>query len=290
MPALADAQLHNLALDQLAPDPEQPRTEFSAEGLKSLAASLAAHGLIEPLVAIRNPDLEERRHHPYRILVGERRWRAARIAGIESVPVLVRKEPPDPAERLLLQIEENDEREELSLLDRARAVARGLEVSRLTKKDFAQKINKSLPWLSSQLNVAAATGLPLQALEHRLIRRAEALRLFSKLDSSDQRRLISQAVRLKTTISPSQVQRLLDRQGGSEGTNGTALEGTGEPAAAPPEPPVLVPLGEISLDAFKVLLASLGADLKQLPAFVPDHLPHLLDAFRAQLAERLAAS
>lgn len=288
MPTPSDLQLLQLPVDQLAPDPDQPRTDYTEEALRDLAASLQTHGVLEPLLVFRNPDLEERRNHPYRILVGERRWRAAKLAGLETVPAILRRDAIEPGDRLILQIAENDEREELSLLDRARAIARALEMSGLAKKDFAQKVRRSQPWLSNQLAVSAATGLCLEALEHRLIRHADAARLFQKLPEADQRRLLGQAVRSRVPITQSQIQRVLDRRQEEAEAAKTAPEDSSPPEGSGSL--LLIPLGEVDPKAFRLLLGLLGAEVKSLPPIAPENLPLLVDAFRDGLSKRLVAA
>src|SRR5262249_14432368 len=120
-----------LSLDAVAPDPDQPRSVFSADELAELAASLRAHRLIQPIVVTPHPDAAARSVTPYLILAGERRWRAARLAGLAAIPAIVRREEMSPTDRLLIQIAENDERSGLGLLERARAYRRAHELSGL---------------------------------------------------------------------------------------------------------------------------------------------------------------
>jgi ParB family transcriptional regulator, chromosome partitioning protein len=173
--SVTTSQLLHVPLDQLAPDPLQPRTDMPMDALRELAESLKRHGVIEPLVATEQVDAGESAPR-YLILAGERRWRAAQLAGLATVPVVLREPPRDATERLVLQIAENDVREDLSLLDRARAVERALQESGLSKKEFAERLGRSLPWLSNLLAVMAAAGSTLEALEHGLIRHGETVR------------------------------------------------------------------------------------------------------------------
>jgi ParB family chromosome partitioning protein len=115
---LTDAKM--IRLDRIEPDPEQPRREFDSERLEELAASIRAEGILQP-IAVRY-DAER---DIYVILHGERRWRASRLAGLESIPALVRDVPEE--RRLLQQLMENIVREDLNALDRAQAL-RALKV------------------------------------------------------------------------------------------------------------------------------------------------------------------
>lgn len=110
---LVDAKV--IQLDRIEPDPDQPRKEFNPETLDELAASIRADGVLQP-IAVRYDTARD----VYVIVHGERRWRAARIAGIDAVPAIVRDVPED--RRLLQQLVENIVREDLNALDRAAAL------------------------------------------------------------------------------------------------------------------------------------------------------------------------
>jgi ParB family chromosome partitioning protein len=110
---LVDAK--EIRLERIEPDPDQPRTTFDTEGLQELAASIRLEGVLQP-IAVRYDSERD----IYVIIHGERRWRAARIAGLESIPAIVRDVA---SERILLQqLMENIVREDLNALDRAHAL------------------------------------------------------------------------------------------------------------------------------------------------------------------------
>lgn len=115
---LTDAKL--IQLDRIEPDPDQPRRDFDSERLDELAASISAEGVLQP-IAVRY--VAER--DIYIIIHGERRWRASRQVGLETIPALVRDVPEE--RRLLQQLMENIVREDLNALDRAHAL-RALKV------------------------------------------------------------------------------------------------------------------------------------------------------------------
>ncbi|HAX24301.1 MAG TPA: ParB/RepB/Spo0J family partition protein [Thermomicrobiales bacterium] len=116
---LVEAKL--IQLDRIEPDPRQPRTDFDADALEELAGSIRADGVLQP-IAVRY-DAER---DIYVIIHGERRWRAARNAGLDTIPAVVRDVPED--RRLIHQLVENVLREDLNALDRAAAL-RGLKAS-----------------------------------------------------------------------------------------------------------------------------------------------------------------
>ncbi len=133
-PAPTAAKPGTLPLGLIQPNPMQPRTSFNSDGLEELAASIRANGIIQPIIVRRMGD-------SYQIVAGERRWRAARIAELEEVPVVVQ----DVADRAMLEVAliENIQREDLNPIETAHAFERlghdlGLsqeEIGRRTGKD-----------------------------------------------------------------------------------------------------------------------------------------------------------
>jgi ParB/RepB/Spo0J family partition protein len=201
------SEMLDLAIDSIEPDPDQPRRIFSEEDIASLAASIRSTGLIQPIVVLPNPGAAK----PYRILVGERRWRASLQAGHRTVRAIVRRDPLSPADRLMVQLAENDDRAPLSIFERAQAVRRALDLSTLTKSRFAAQYGKSPAWLSGLLSVAEAEGFTLAAYKADLLRHAETGRVFAKLPPEIQRRLLSRAEETRTPITRSVVQSTLER-------------------------------------------------------------------------------
>ena len=130
----------HLAIDEIQPNPMQPRTVFQSDRLEELAASIRVNGIIQPLVVRRHQD-------SYQIVAGERRWRAAKVAGLSEVPVIVQ----DVADSQLLEIAliENIQREDLNPIETAHAYDRlhrelGLsheEIGRRTGKDRSSIVN-----------------------------------------------------------------------------------------------------------------------------------------------------
>lgn len=108
-----------IRLDRIEPDPEQPRRTFDAEKLEELAASIQHEGILQPIV-VRYDEARD----VYVVVHGERRWRAARLAGLDRLPALVREVPAD--RRLIQQLMENIVRDDLNAVDRAAAL-RGLK-------------------------------------------------------------------------------------------------------------------------------------------------------------------
>lgn len=147
MEDLPAAGTQEVALALIDPDPHQPRTSFEELRLETLAASVAAQGVIEPLIVSLHPEVPGR----YLLVVGERRWRAARLAGLATVAVVVRELTAE--QRLAVQLIENIDREALSILEESSAVERLVEFGR-KPKDVAGMLGKTQAWVSLRRKIA----------------------------------------------------------------------------------------------------------------------------------------
>jgi ParB family chromosome partitioning protein len=123
--------------------------------------------VIQPLLVRPHPNLQARAVTPYMLIVGERRWMAARRAGLAAVPASIRHQPLSASDRLMMQVAENDGelREELSLLDLAGAVARAFAGAGCSQARFAQRHHRSPAWISQLLSLARAEGPVRDALQ-----------------------------------------------------------------------------------------------------------------------------
>jgi ParB family chromosome partitioning protein len=123
-----------IAVDQIRPSREQVRSRFDAEPLGELAESIRLHGVLQPILVRRLAD-------GYELIAGERRWRAARLAGLETVPAVVRAETGSD-EQLVLGLIENLQRTDLDPIEEARGLQRLIDEFRLTHEDIAQRLGK----------------------------------------------------------------------------------------------------------------------------------------------------
>ncbi len=149
-----DAQVSRLPLHDIEPDKDQPRKSFDADALSELAKSIEEHGVIQPIVVRPNPT------GGYRIIAGERRWRAARQAGLRDVPVLV-KDVSD-SEAMELALIENLQREDLDPVEEALGYRRLMDVCGYTQEKAAEKVAKSRSAVANSLRILA---LPKDVLE-----------------------------------------------------------------------------------------------------------------------------
>ena len=123
-----------VSVDQVRPSPEQTRRQFAPEPLRELADSIRQHGLLQPVLVSRLPD-------GYQLIAGERRWRAARMAGLERIPAIVRGETATE-QSLLLGLIENLQREDLDPIEEARGIKRLIEQFGLTHEEAASRLGR----------------------------------------------------------------------------------------------------------------------------------------------------
>lgn len=133
-----------VAVSRISPNPEQPRKTFNQEALKELAQSIKEHGIIQPIIVVRKDD-------NFQIIAGERRFRAAKIAGLKTVPVIVR----DYSEHQIKEIAliENLQREDLNPVETAIAIKQLIDKYGFTQDQIAEKIGKSRPVIANSLRL-----------------------------------------------------------------------------------------------------------------------------------------
>lgn len=137
-----------LALEAVRPNPFQPRREFEPEALAELAASIRAHGVLQPVVVRTGAE-------GYELVAGERRWRASRLAGRETVPAVVREVPTERLREIALI--ENLQREDLNPIEEAAAYAELLGAEGLSQEGLAERVGKSRSHVANMLRLL---GLP----------------------------------------------------------------------------------------------------------------------------------
>ena len=146
-----ESKLKELNIDDIIRDEEQPRRDFSPEAIEALAVSIKEHGVLQPIVVTR----EEGK---YKIVAGERRWRASKIAGLTKIPAIIRT--LDSQNRLELSIIENAQREDLNAIELATAYAKLQSQFNLTPEQIATKVGKSE---STIVNTMRLLSLPEDA-------------------------------------------------------------------------------------------------------------------------------
>ncbi|MGI8973676.1 MAG: ParB/RepB/Spo0J family partition protein, partial [Gaiella sp.] len=138
-----EAELLHLPLDAVHPNPRQPRKRFEPEATTGLAASIKSQGVLQPILVRPRPE------GGYELIAGERRWRAAREAGIATLPAVVRH--AGDRDTLLLGLVENVARENLSPVEEARAYATLVDEFELSLGEVADRVGRSKPSVSNRL-------------------------------------------------------------------------------------------------------------------------------------------
>jgi ParB family chromosome partitioning protein len=144
-------------IDLLYPNPKQPRLSFGPDALNELANSIRENGIVQPIVVRRRGDR-------YEIIAGERRWRAAQLAGLARVPVVVKEVPDDKMMELALL--ENIQREDLNPIEEARAYHLLIQDQHLKQDDLARRLGKARPTITNALRLLQLPADVQGLLEH----------------------------------------------------------------------------------------------------------------------------
>lgn len=151
---------------KIKPNPNQPRQEFDQSALEGLAASIKEYGLLQPIVVSRHEsETPHGRDVEYHLIAGERRWRAAKIAGLPSIPAIIREEPSEEI-KLELALIENIQRADLNPVETARAYHRLVKEFGLTQKAIAERMGKSQESVSNTLRLLTLPEKIQEAIAH----------------------------------------------------------------------------------------------------------------------------
>ncbi|MDI7274955.1 MAG: ParB/RepB/Spo0J family partition protein, partial [Anaerolineae bacterium] len=138
-------------LDDIAPNPHQPRQDMDREQLEELAASIREHGLIQPLVVAPLPSEQPDGRPRYQLIAGERRWHAARLAGLTRVPVVIKS--VTPRELLELALVENIQRADLNPLEEASAYQQLVQEFGLTQEEVAARVGRNRATIANSIRL-----------------------------------------------------------------------------------------------------------------------------------------
>ena len=197
----------SVPVGKLAPNPAQPRSQIAEEDLAGLTASIAARGVIEPIVV--RPQAGR-----FQIIAGERRWRAARLAGLERVPVVVRETSDEDVG--LLALIENLQREDLNPVEEALAFRRLADAGGMTHGAIAAEVGRSRTAVTNTLRLLELTPQVRRLVETGKLR-AAAGRALVPLDAATQAQLAEEVIR--GDLSVREVERRVKqaREGGGPG-------------------------------------------------------------------------
>ena len=169
----------SIRISEIEPNREQPRKEFDSEALSELADSISQHGVLQPLL------LRPMLSGGYRIVAGERRWRAARMAGLSEVPAVIRE--MTDAEEMLFALIENLQREDLTPLEEARGYRTLIETQDFTQEEVSRTVGKSRPAVTNALRLLSLPEDIQKLLENGEISAGHARTLLSFKNEEDMR-------------------------------------------------------------------------------------------------------
>jgi ParB family chromosome partitioning protein len=188
----SEIDLAQLPVDAVHPNPRQPRRRFDHEATTGLAESIRAQGIVQPVVVRPRPE------GGWELIAGERRWRAAREAGVATVPAVVRQ--ADDRDSLLLALVENVAREQLSPVEEARAYAALVDEFALSLGDVAERVGRSKPSVSNRLRLLELPDDVLAMVERGELTEGHARAVLAVPDQEGRRRLARQIVRRGLTV------------------------------------------------------------------------------------------
>lgn len=194
-----------IPLGSITPNPHQPRSAIRDQDLVELAASIEEHGIIQPLIVTRLAG-------EYQLVAGERRWRAARLAGLSTVPALVKDVAP--SEVLELALVENVQRADLNALEEATAYQQLSEEFGMTQEQVARRVGKSRVAVSNTLRLLKATPAVQEALLEGRISEGHARALLGLKQAEAQEAALKTVLKQELSVRQTEelVQRLLGQR------------------------------------------------------------------------------
>ncbi|MBE9525948.1 MAG: ParB/RepB/Spo0J family partition protein [Proteobacteria bacterium] len=151
-----DGELYNIPVEQIQPGIYQPRIDMHTEALEELANSILAQGVVQPIIIRAIGDIVNQNEQKYEIIAGERRWRAAQMAGLSKIPAVIRDVEDKAA--IAMALIENIQREELNPIEEANALRRLIDEFNMTHQLAAQAVGRSRASVSNLLRLLDLEG------------------------------------------------------------------------------------------------------------------------------------
>jgi ParB family chromosome partitioning protein len=208
-PAPPASGLRAIPIEAIDPNPRQPRKQSTRESLEEMAESIRAHGLLQPIIVSPLPGAAPER---YQLIAGERRWRAAQLAGLHLVPALVREASPDQS--LQIALVENLQREDLNAIEAAEAFDRLVAEFGLKHEEIARRTGKDRATISNFLRLLKLPAEVQELVRSGKLSAGHAKALLSLASAEDQRRTAAQLV--AQDLSVRAAERLVGRLAAGE--------------------------------------------------------------------------
>jgi ParB family chromosome partitioning protein len=241
-------------LDKLRSNPDQPRKRFEESELEELAASIREHGIIEPII------VEADGEGSYTIVAGERRFRAAKLAGLTEAPVIVRSYSAN--ERMLIALIENVQRSDLNPIEEAEGYKKLMEFTGLSQDEVAAKVGKNRSTVANSLRLLKLPETVRQSLEKGELSPGHARSLLSVSGEAAQDALYREILEKGLSVREAEKKAAALKGGKKEPGEGETAPGEERPAAvtAPARrPPELVDMEEKLIEKFGTKVAIAGA-------------------------------
>jgi ParB family transcriptional regulator, chromosome partitioning protein len=181
----SSAEPNEVPIESVEPSSAQPRTRFDEEKLAELSRSIRANGVVQPL-------LVRRKGQGYELIAGERRWRAAQLAGLSLVPVVIRDVPDDKI--LELALIENIQREDLNPIEEAQAYKKLIESIGMTQEALAERVGRDRSYITNYLRLLRLPEDLRALIEEGKLSTGHARSLLGAPDASTQRRLAKKII------------------------------------------------------------------------------------------------
>ncbi len=187
-----DSGVLEIDISKIKPNPNQPRKNFDEEALQELAASIKVHGIVQPIVLNQEPNGE------YMIIAGERRWRAANLCGLKTVPAIIKNYTDKQVKEI--SIIENLQREDLNPIEAARAIKQLMDEYGLTQEVVSERIGKSRSNIANTLRLLTLYPSVIDMVEKGQISSGHARCLVVVEEPKDQMRLAQMVVSKKLSV------------------------------------------------------------------------------------------
>jgi len=189
---LEQSTYRELPVYKIEPNPDQPRREFDEEELQALADSITVHGVIQPLTVREMPS------GYYQIIAGERRWRAARMAGLSDIPVVVIE--ADDRKAMELALIENLQRQDLNVVEEALGYQALIQEYGLTQEEAAERVGKSRPAVANTLRLLTLSDEVLEKLKQGALTAGHARAILSLKSEKKQQEAAQKIIALALSV------------------------------------------------------------------------------------------
>ena len=193
VPKTKEDNVYNVEIHKIRPNANQPRQAFDQSALQELAGSIKKYGVLQPIVVSKvSHETDRGVEVEYEIIAGERRWRAAKMAGLPHIPVIVRDDLDESRMRLEVALVENLQRKDLNVLEEADAYARLASEFNLTQQQIADKVGKSREVVANAVRVINLPANIKEAIRSGKLERTQARALLAFKEADKQQEMFKQ--------------------------------------------------------------------------------------------------